>query len=145
MNIKHPNGYWVQQLTDEDVNELLSTIVARKKTKKFKKVNSQKRTSDTITIVYSSTYLHRYLTYAEDTLVINDYKISGQHPYTFYYEFMISLFGEEYANDFLAYAENYITENPEDNWAKRLIKIKDAIPAIVDSVAHSDNNEFSVD
>ena len=143
MNKKHPNGYWVQKLTDENARDLLDMIVATKKTKKFKKVWKQERTDDKITIIYQSVKLHSYLSYAEDTLEITDYKISGQHPYTMYYEFMIDLFGEEYAEDFLQYADEYIANNPEDKWSQRLVKIKNAIPAIVDSYKHSTNNEIA--
>lgn len=143
MNKKHPNGYWVQQLTDDNTRDLLDSIVATKKTKKFKKVLKQTKTDDSITIQYSSIKKNCYLNYAEDTLVITDYKISGQHPYTLYYEFMIGLFGEEYANDFMVYADAYLANCTEDDvWAKRLVKIKDAIPAIVDSYNHSANNEI---
>lgn len=142
MNKKHPNGYWVQKLTDENVRDLLDLIVATKKTKKFKKVLKQTRTEEDVTIKYCSTKTNCYLSYAEDTLTINDYKISGQHPYSLYYEFMINLFGEEYANDFLAYADEYIAENPEDKWSDRLKKLKDAIPALVDSYNHNTTNEI---
>lgn len=143
MTIKHPNGYWVQKLTDENTRDLLDLIVSTKKTKKFKKIFNYSRTDDAITIKYESIKLHNYLTYSDDTLIITDYKISGQHPYTLYYEFMIGLFGEDYANDFLAYAEEYIANCQEDDsWGKRLNKIKVAIPAIVDSYNHSANNEI---
>jgi len=142
MNKRHPNGYWVQKLSDENARDLLDLIVSSKKNKKFKKVLKQTRTDDEITIQYCSTKTHCYLSYAEDTLKINDYKISGQHPYTIYYEFMINLFGEEYANDFLAYADEFIAENPDHYWTTRLQKIKVAIPAIVDSYNHSANNEI---
>ncbi|MBR4999288.1 MAG: hypothetical protein IKY10_05345 [Clostridia bacterium] len=138
----HPNGYWVQKLTDDNVRDLLDLVVSTKKTKKFKKVLKQTKTEDTISILYCSTKINCYLSYAEDNLTINDYKISGQHPYTLYYEFMINLFGEEYANDFLAYANAYIEEQPDDKWAIRLKKIKDAIPAIVDSYNHNETNEI---
>ena len=123
MNKKHPNGYWVQQLTDENIRDLLDIIVSTKKTKKFKKVLKQTITEDTITIKYHSIKTNCYLSYAEDILEIKDYKISGRHPYTMYYEFMIDLFGEEYAEDFLQYAEEYIANNPEDIWSQRLEKI----------------------
>ena len=142
MDLKHPEGYWVQQLTDDNIRDLLDIIVSSKKFKKFKKVISQERTENMVSILYASIKTNCYLNYCEDKLIINDYKISGQHPYLLYYEFMINLFGEEYANDFLAYAENYIAENPEDKWSTRLEKIKVAIPAIVDSYNHSLKNEL---
>ena len=43
MKIKHPEGYWVQQLTDENISDLLDILVSKKKNKKFKKVLEQMR------------------------------------------------------------------------------------------------------
>ena len=141
MNIKHPDGYWVQQLTDEDTRDLLDILVSKKKQKKFKKTTKYLRTETDITITYESIKQHCYLTYAEDTLVITDYKISGGHSYMDFYEFMIEKFGEDYATDFIAYANEFIANNPENNWSKRLVNVKKAIPAILDSHTHNIHND----
>ena len=142
MNEKHPNGYWVQKLTDEDIRDLLDILVSKKKNKKFKKVLKQERTDTTITIQYESIKYHSYLTYAEDILVITDYKINGGHSYMDFYEFMIEKFGEEYANDFIEFADGYIVNNPEDRWSARFEKIKKAMPAIIDSHTHNLHNDM---
>ena len=142
MELNHANGYWVSQLTDENVKDLLAILTSKKKNKKFRNIIKQERTTEEISILYYSTVTNRYLTYKEDTLRINDFKISGGHSYIDFFEFMIELFGEEYANDFLLYIEQYIAEGHTDNWTKRFIKLKDAVPAIIDSFKHNTNNDI---
>ena len=142
MNNKRPNGYWVQQLTDANIADLLEIVVSKKKTKKFKKVIKQTRTDDTISILYESKKINCYLTYAEDRLIINDYKIQGGHSYMDFYEFMIETFGEAYADDFMVYANDFIAQNPEDKWSNRLKNVIAAMPAIVDSHKHNTHNEM---
>lgn len=141
METKHADGYWVQQLSDNQAKELLKILTAKKESKKFKRIITFNRTENLITIFYESKRVKRYLSYAEDTLKIQDYKISGGHSYITFFEYMIQLFGEEYAEDLLAYADKYIAEN-DDTWSKRLVTIKNAIPAIVDSYKHNQHNDI---
>ena len=142
MKLKQQEGYWTQQLTDENLRDLLDILVSKKKNKKFKKVLEQKRTEEEISIKYYSMKTNSYLTYSEDTLIINDYKISGGHSYIDFFEFMIELFGEDYANDLIAYAEQYISEEHNDNWSRRFEKLINAIPAMVDSHKHNIHNDI---
>lgn len=142
MNKKHPEGYWVQKLSDEQVWNLLYTLVSKKANRRFSKVLNYDRKDNIITINYCSHKTNCYLTYAEDSLIITDYKIGGRHPYMPYYEFMIDLFGDEYADDFLVYADEYIEKNPNEVWSSRLKKIKDAIPALLESYHHNLNNDI---
>lgn len=142
MELKHTEGYWIQQLTDENLRDLLDILVSKKKNKKFKKVLEQRRTENEISIKYYSTRTNSYLTYAEDTLTINDYKISGGHSYIDFFEFMIELFGDDYANDLIEYAEKYIAEENINAWSRRYEKLIPAIPAMVDSHKHNIHNDI---
>lgn len=142
MELKHPEGFWVQQLTDENTRDLLDILVSKKKNKKFKKVLEQRRNNKEISIKYYSIKTNCYLGYAEDILTINDYKISGGHSYIDFFEFMIELFGEEYANDLIAFAETYIAEELNDKWSKRFEKLKSAVPAMLDSHNHNIHNDI---
>lgn len=142
MELKHPEGYWVQQLTDENTRDLLDILVSKKKNKKFKRVLEQRRNNKEISIKYYSIKTNCYLSYAEDILTINDYKISGGHSYIDFFEFMIELFGEEYANDLIAFAENYIAQDHNDNWSRRFEKLISAVPAMLDSHNHNTHNDI---
>ena len=142
MQTKHPNGYWVQQLTDEQIRDLLDILVSKKKVRKFKKVINQTRTNNSISILYEATKLNTWLTYAEGRVEIEDYKISGGHSYIDFYEFMIENFGEEYANDLIAHADKFIEENPEYKWSVRYKNIKKAVPAMLDSHNHNMHNDL---
>jgi hypothetical protein len=142
MQTTHPKGYWVQQLTDDQIRDLLEILVSKKKVRKFNKVINQTRTDDSISIFYTATKLNSWLTYAEGKVLIEDYKISGGHSYIDFYEFMIENFGEEYANDLLAHADKFMEENPEDKWAARYKNIKKAVPAMLDSHNHNMHNDI---
>ena len=143
MNKRHPNGYWVQKLTDENTKDLLDLIVSTQKTKKFKEIFQQTKTDNSIIIKYVSINLHSYWKYSEGTLVITDYAISGQHPYTLYSKFMAKLFGEEYVNDFLDYANEYLANAEEDNLIiKKLRKNQNEMSSILNQLNNSTNNEI---
>ena len=142
MEVKHPEGYWIQQLKDENISDLLDILVSKKKVRKFKKVLKQERTEKEITILYEARKLNTYLTYAEGSVSMTDYKITGGHSYIDFYEFMIENFGDEYVNDLLAHADKFILENPEDKWAVRFKNIKKAVPAILDSHNHNIHNDI---
>ena len=126
MNTKHNDGYWVSKLTDENILELVKNLTADKPTKKFVQILSIKRNNNSVEIVYESKKLKSYLTYAEDKISFNDFKVSGGNKLSVYAETMISLFGEEYEEEFLATAEKYIAENENDALSKKYQKtIKD--------------------
>ena len=60
MNKKHPNGYWVKQLTDENIEELLRKLLTTS-TKKFKRIINLDRTNDAIAIKCCSTRTQSYI------------------------------------------------------------------------------------
>lgn len=139
MNKKHPNGYWVQQLTDEKIEELLRKLLTTS-TKKFKRIINQERTDDAIAIKCCSTKTKSYFTYAESNLVITDYKVVGNNSNTKFYEYMIETFGKAYAKDLIVYIDRYIAQNPDDALSTRLASIKTKIPAMVEKCEVANNN-----
>ncbi len=122
MENTHVNGYWVSKLTDENILEIVKRLTADKPTKKFVQILKIKRTEDSVEVLYESKKLKSYLTYAETTVCLNDYKVSGVNKLSVYAEAMIEILGEDYAKDFLTYAEQYIAENPDDPTSKKLTK-----------------------
>lgn len=132
--MKHENGYWVKQLTDEKAEELLKLLVSQRENKEFLKVVSIKRTDDEISIVYASKRAKSYITYCENNFKIKDYEISGSVLVSQFAKFMIEEFGEEYADDFVKHANKTIKENPEQAASKRLAKTVKVIPDFVESI-----------
>ena len=142
METKHQAGYWVHQLSDNQIAELLEILVSKKKARKFVRVLQKTKAPDSITLLYEGKRLDTYYTYTEALVTLSDYKISGGHSYIDFYEYMIEHFGEEYADDFINYADNFIAENPEDKWSLRLAKVQKAIPAMLDSHSHTMHNDI---
>lgn len=132
--MKHENGYWVKQLTDEKAEELLKSLVSQRENKQFLKVVSIKRTDEEISIVYASKRPKTYITYCENNFKIKDYEISGSVLVNQFAKFMIEEFGEEYADDFVNRAKTTIKENPESAPAKRLAKTIKLIPEYVENL-----------
>ena len=71
MNAQHPTGYWVQQLTDEDIERILQILVSKKKSKIFKKIIFIQRNSTEVIVTYESKRTNCYLTYAENHLQLS--------------------------------------------------------------------------
>lgn len=141
MNKKHPNGYWINQLSEENISELLYRLTSFKKDKKFKRVINQTKTDDCITINYCSTRTDRYFTHTENTLTIRDYEIDRKHSCLIFYDYMIELFGEVYAKDALKFVNEFISNNPEGLWSTRFKNLKTKIPEMVEKhTATTDNN-----
>lgn len=128
---KHPNGYWVQQLTDKHIHELLLILSSTNPLKKFNRVLNQTRTNDSIKINYCSVRTDRYFTHYENNLLITDYEVDRKHSHLRFYDYMIGLFGESYAKDLLTFADEYISENPEGYYTTQLKKLKTTIPSMI--------------
>lgn len=143
MKQKHPEGFWSNQLTDEQVKELTKQLVSKKPKIDFSSVAKITRTDDAILVEYDALRNDCFFRYTCGNCKITDFKLSGGLNYMVFYEFMVELFGEEYVNDFYAYADEYIKNNPAEKWTVRLKNFKTAMPAILDSVQHSNKNEIS--
>lgn len=128
---KNNNGRWIKQLSDEMIEELLKQVFTSNKIKSFKKILKITRKESEITVFFSLN-VKSYMSYAEKTVKISDFKMSTTSAETLYPEFMIKNFGEEYANEFLSYAKDYLEEDKETPYAKRLTKVVDKIPAMVE-------------
>ena len=124
-------GRWVKQINDEMVEELLKLMFTTDKLKSFKKILKITRKENEITVLVGLN-VKSYMSYAEKTITISDFKVFGTAAEATFPEFMIKHFGEEYANEFLAYAEDYVNKNAEQPYAKRLAKVIDKIPSMVE-------------
>ena len=106
--MKHENGYWIKQLTNEKAEELLKLLVSQRENKEFLKIVNIKRTDEEISILYASKRSKSYIKYCENNFKIKDYEISGSILVSQFAKFMIEEFGEEYANDFLEHSNKTI-------------------------------------
>ena len=122
---------WIKRISDEMVEELIRKYLSANKTRFFKKMLKISRTENVITATYSMK-VKAYMSYAEKTIHISDYKIAGIASETVLPEFMVENFGEEYARDFVEYAKDYIKNNPETHYAKRLMKVIEKIPSMIE-------------
>ena len=128
--MKHENGYWVKQLTDEKAEELLKSLVSQRENKQFLKVVSIKRTDEEISIVYASKRPKTYITYCENNFNIKDYEISGSVLVNQFAKFMI----EEFGDDFTKHAKKSIKENPEAASSKRFAKAIELVPEYIENL-----------
>jgi len=142
MNKKHPAGFWANQLTDDQVKELTKILISKKPKISFSKVANITRENNEINIIYEALRNNCFFRYMEGNCKITDFKLSGGLNYVAFYEYMIEKFGEAYVDDFYIYAEDYMKNNPDEMWSKRLQKLTKAMPAILDSVQHSNKNEI---
>ena len=124
MENKHAEGYWASQLTDEQITRLLIKLTSKSKIKEFKKILNIKRLEKRIEVKYVIHYLHRYIAFDEGTVIIEDFKVKGSASHSPFYAFMINLFGKDYADEFIAYADDFIVNNEEDKWSQKLVKYK---------------------
>ena len=125
MENKHAEGYWASQLTDEQITRLLIKLTSKSKIKEFKKIVNIKRYENRIEVKYVIHYLHRYIAFDEGTVIIEDFKIKGSSSHSPFYAFMVNLFGKDYTDDFIAYADDFIANNEEDKWSQKLVKYKE--------------------
>ena len=142
MEINHPNGYWVQQLTDENIDELFEILISKKKNLKFKKVHTVTRNEESLTVCYVAKKINGYFGNPEHNSEVYDFKITGGLAYLDFYEYMIEKFGNEYSDELVAFIDNLIETNPNDVLAKRLKNVKKAIPAIIESYTHNQHNDL---
>lgn len=143
MNKQHNEGFWVNQLTEEDVKQLMETLMEKKKNTKFKYVHKQEKKDNKLLVTYVAKRTDVYSSNPECHATLEDFKISGGLSYLDYFQFMIETFGEEYADDLLQHIDNYIEAGNEDVWATtRLPKIKAAVPAMLDSHTHNQHNDL---
>ncbi len=142
MNTKYTEGYWVNQLSDEEIKELFEILISKKKNLKFNGVHKITRGKESLSVLFVAKKTNVYSSNPEHTSLVSDFKITGGLAYLDFYEFMIEKFGEEYSDELLNYIDSVIDANPEDTWSKRLKNVKKAIPAIIDSHTHSQHNDL---
>ncbi|MBQ8615198.1 MAG: hypothetical protein IJ415_01355 [Clostridia bacterium] len=142
MENNYEDGYWVRQLTDEQAKEILMLLSELNTKKTFKKIINIERFKNVISILYLANRPKRYIHFSDDTLEIEDFKLFGfssHASHVIYYQYMIDLFGVEYAEDLLNYADEYIENYPEKTWSKKLIKLKDAVQNYIQDLKASQN------
>ena len=124
MDKKHPEGYWVGQLTDEQIKELAITLLS--KHEKFNKIDKPKREGTHIVVKYHYEKTNAYWRSHDSTLKISDFDLVGKvHSDAKFYETMINFLGNEYAEDLVEYLENKIqTMNQDLSKVKSLLKFK---------------------
>ncbi|MBR6779379.1 MAG: hypothetical protein IKM43_04500 [Clostridia bacterium] len=134
MEQKHKPGYWINQLSDEQIEELAKTLLSTKNNFKLKSVKVA-RAKDHVDVLYTGRKTNTYLNLVEQTITLEDYRVRGQYNYVNYYEYMISILGAKYVDELIAFMQDYPKSHPEENnrWTKLLPKMEQAIPAILAS------------
>lgn len=124
MNRKHPEGYWVKQLTDDQIKELAIKLLS--KNEKFSRIDKPKRKETEIEVKYHYEKTNAYWRSHDSTLTISDFDVTGKvHSNAKFYEFMISALDEEYAEELINYLEDKIENMNQDlNKVKGLVKFK---------------------
>lgn len=124
MNKKHPEGYWANQLSDEQIQKL--TIKLSSKNEKFKKIDYIQRKDSQIVVKFYFEKTNTYLRCREATITINDFSLTGKiHSNFKFYQFMIDTFGNEYAEDLIEHLEETVQNMNQDlHSVKTLIKFK---------------------
>lgn len=137
MSTKHPAGYWINQLSDEQIEKLAIRILS--KNEKFNKIGTIKREESHIIVNYHYEKINAYLRCRESTITISDFSLSGKvHSDCRFYEFMIETLGNEYAEELLEYLEKAIADMNQDiSVVKGLINFKNNIE---EDLQHHENN-----
>ncbi len=129
MEQKHPVGYWVNQLTDEQIEELTKLILTDNE--KFSKMEDPKRKETCIKVKYHYNKTNAYLHCRESELTITDFELTGKiHSDSKFYNFMIDCLGSEYAEELANYLEEKIqTLNQDLTKVRALIKFQENLKA----------------
>jgi len=124
MKKKHPEGYWANQLSDEQIQHL--AIKLSSKNEKFKKIDYIQRKDSQVVVKFYYEKTNTYLRCKDATITINDFSLTGKiHSDFKFYQFMIDSLGNEYADDLINYLEKTIQNMNEDlRSVKSLIKLK---------------------
>lgn len=127
MDKKHPEGFWVNQLTDQQLDELLQLINKNNKNVIYKSILKKENKKNGFKITYHLKRLHCYISYTETSVELHDFSISKNSALKQYVDYMTDLFGEDYIADLNSYVENLIINKPEDKSIPSLLKIKESI------------------
>ena len=125
MDKKHPEGYWIHQLTDEDLEIVLKNITENNKNALFIKMLEKTKTEKGFTIKYQGKRLHCYLSNLDPTIEFYDFKSNNSRASTHLVKHMIDRFGVEYIDEFIEQVDEYAKTCPENAWTKHYTKLKD--------------------
>lgn len=129
----HTPGYWVNQLTTEEIEAIIKNLTETNKTTKLNKVKKIIKSEEFITVVYEVEKLNAYIRFSDRTTQLHDYFAKGKSLET-YVTSMAKIFNEVYVEDFNAYVDNLALSNPTDPKTKTFINAQTAI-----------NNKFNVE
>ena len=127
MNTKHPEGYWVNQLSDENILTIAKKLLSENE--KFIKIDQVKKLKDKITTKLHYEKTNTYLRIRDAEITINDFEVRGKiHTSSKFYTYMIDLFGNDYAIDLIEHLEELISSLEKDTSHKKgLINFKNKI------------------
>lgn len=122
----HTPGYWVNQLTTEEIEAIIKNLTETNKTTKLNKVTKIIKSEEYVTVVYEVEKLNAYIRFSDRTTQLHDYFAKGKSLET-YVTSMANIFNEVYVEDFNAYVNNLTSTNPTDTKTKTLINVQTAI------------------
>ena len=129
----HTPGYWVNQLTTEEIETIIKNLTETIKTTKLNKVKKIIKSEEFVTVVYEVEKLNSYVRFSDRTTQLYDYVAKGKSA-EIYATNMANIFGEVYVEDFNAYVNDLALNNPTDSKTKILINTQNSI-----------NNKFKVE
>lgn len=129
----HTPGYWVNQLTAEEIETIIQNLTETNKTTKLNKVKKIIKSDEFITVVYEVEKLNAYVRFSDRTTQLYDYFAKGKSSEV-YATSMANIFGEVYVEDYNAYVDEMALNNPTDQKTKTFINTKNSI-----------NNKFKVE
>ena len=141
MNTKYQAGYWANQLSKEDLDDLLKFLYSKKKQFKYDrifKIDDKKDHRD----VYYIAKKQQFSSDPENKAVVSDFKITTGLGYMSFFEYMLERFdGTDYADELLKHIEQETTAKPDETWSKRLIKVKEELPNILKNIEEKKNSQ----
>ena len=134
MNTKYDAGYWVNQLTETDLEELFKYLYNKKKNFRYDRIFNIVNKKE-IREIYYVARKQQFSSNPENKAVISDFKITSGLGYMTFFEYMLERFdGTDYADKLLKHIEKETTAKPDDTWSKRLIKVKEELPKILQNI-----------
>lgn len=134
MSEKRTEGYWIHQLTDEDLNVVLKNVTEHNKNAKFVKIIKTAKTDKGFKINYQIKRLNCYLSNFEPNIELFDYKSSNTRATSHLVKYMMEKFGIEYIENFIQFANENINNSPSNIWTKNFIHLKEYAEAQMEAL-----------
>ena len=122
----HTPGYWVNQLTTEEIEAIIKSLTETNKNVKLNKVKKIIKSEEFITVVYEVEKLNAYIRFSDRTTQLHDYFAKGKSLEA-YVTSMANIFNEVYVEDFNAYVEEFVLNKPSNSKTKTFINAQTSI------------------